>query len=97
MPPFGRLAAIILSCKSEKQLDIFSLKLSYVIPSFHNIKIFGPAPAPLHFLRGNYRRRFLIKSSKTVNLQQVILNWVNKIKTPSNIKLTIDIDPYSFM
>ena len=97
MPPFGRLAAIILSSKSEKQLDIFALKFSYISPSFHNIKIFGPAPAPLHFLRGKYRRRFLIKSSKTVNLQQVILEWVNKIKTPSSIKLTIDIDPYSFM
>ena len=51
----------------------------------------------IDFLRGKYRRRFLIKSSKTVNLQQVILEWVNKIKTPSSIKLTIDIDPYSFM
>ena len=97
MPPFGRLAAIILSCKSEKNLDIFASKLSREIPLFHNVKIFGPAPAPLHFLRGSYRRRFLIKSHKTVNLQQVLLDWVKKVKTPANIKLNIDIDPFSFM
>jgi primosomal protein N' (replication factor Y) len=51
----------------------------------------------LYFLRGKYRSRFLIKSNKSVNLQQVLLNWTKKIKKPSNIKLSIDIDPYSFM
>ena len=97
MPPFGRLAAIILSSKYERKLDGFASELLRVAPLFKNVKIFGPAPAPLYFLRGNYRRRFLIKSDKTVNIQDVLLNWTNKIKTPHNVKLTIDIDPFSFM
>ena len=97
MPPFGRLAAIILSSKYEKKLDGFASELLRVAPLFKNVKIFGPAPAPLYFLRGKYRRRFLIKSDKTVNIQDVLLNWTNKIKTPHNVKLTIDIDPFSFM
>ncbi|MDC3088513.1 primosomal protein N' [Alphaproteobacteria bacterium] len=97
MPPFGRLAAIILSSKYERKLDGFASELLRVAPLFKNVKIFGPAPAPLYFLRGKYRRRFLIKSDKTVNIQDVLLNWTNKIKTPHNIKLTIDIDPFSFM
>ena len=97
MPPFGRLAAIILSSKYERKLDGFASELLRVAPLFKNVKIFGPAPAPLYFLRGKYRRRFLIKSDKTVNIQDVLLNWTNKIKTPHNVKLTIDIDPHSFM
>ena len=97
MPPFGRLAAIILSSKYERKLDGFASELLRVAPLFKNVKIFGPAPAPLYFLRGKYRRRFLIKSDKTVNIQDVLLNWTNKIKTPHNVKLTIDIDPFSFM
>ena len=97
MPPYGRLAAIILSSKYERKLDGFASELLRVAPLFKNVKIFGPAPAPLYFLRGKYRRRFLIKSDKTVNIQDVLLNWINKIKTPHNIKLTIDIDPFSFM
>ena len=44
-----------------------------------------------------FRRRFLIKSDKNVNIQDVILNWTRKINTPNHIKLTIDIDPFSFM
>ena len=97
MPPFGRLAAIILSSKYERKLEGFASELLRVAPLFKNVKIFGPAPAPLYFLRGKYRRRFLIKSDKTVNIQDVLLNWTNKIKTPHNVKLTIDIDPFSFM
>ena len=42
-------------------------------------------------------KTILIKSDKNVNIQDVILNWTKKIKTPNNVKLTIDIDPFSFM
>ena len=97
MPPFGRLAAIILSSRNESALNNFASELSRLAPLFENVTIFGPAPAPLYFLRGKYRSRFLIKSNKSVNLQQVLLNWTKKINKPSNIKLSIDIDPYSFM
>ena len=97
MPPYGRLAAIILSSKFESNLDSFSSDISRLAPSFKNVKIFGPAPAPMYFLRGKYRRRFLIKSDKTVNIQKVLIDWTKKINKPSNINLTIDIDPFSFM
>ncbi|MDC0093418.1 primosomal protein N' [Alphaproteobacteria bacterium] len=97
MPPFGRLAAIILSSRFESKLDSFAIDLSRLAPTFKNVKIFGPAPAPMYFLRGKYRRRFLIKSDKTVNIQKVLIDWINKINKPSNINLNIDIDPFSFM
>ena len=97
MPPYGRLAAIILSSKFESNLDSFASDISRLAPSFKNVKIFGPAPAPMYFLRGKYRRRFLIKSDKTVNIQKVLMDWTKKINKPSSINLTIDIDPFSFM
>ena len=96
-PPYGRLASIILSSRLERKLETFSTELLKVAPFFKNVKIFGPAPAPIYFLRGRFRRRFLIKSDKNVNIQDVILNWTRKINTPNHIKLTIDIDPFSFM
>ena len=97
MPPYGRLASIILSSRLERKLETFSTELLKLAPFFKNVKIFGPAPAPIYFLRGRFRRRFLIKSDKNVNIQDVILNWTRKINTPNHIKLTIDIDPFSFM
>ncbi len=97
MPPYGRLASIILSSRLERKLENFSSELLKLAPLFKNVKIFGPAPAPIYFLRGRFRRRFLIKADKNVNIQDVILNWTRKINTPNHVKLTIDIDPFSFM
>jgi primosomal protein N' (replication factor Y) (superfamily II helicase) len=97
MPPYGRLASIILSSRFESNLDNFATELSRLAPTFKNVKIFGPAPAPMYFLRGKYRRRFLIKSDKSVNIQKVLIDWTKKINKPSNINLSIDIDPFSFM
>ena len=88
---------LFLSSKFESNLDSFATELSRLAPTFKNVKIFGPAPAPMYFLRGKYRRRFLIKSDKSVNIQKVLIDWTKKIKKPSNINLNIDIDPFSFM
>ena len=54
MPPYGRLASIILSSKLERKLEIFSSELLKLAPLFKNVKIFGPAQAPIYFLRGRY-------------------------------------------
>jgi primosomal protein N' (replication factor Y) len=58
--------------------------------------VFGPAPAPLMKLRGKYRYRFLLQSSKQTLLQPYLHAWINSVNIPRNIKLTIDIDPISF-
>ena len=49
------------------------------------------------YLEHKFSQETVHKSHKTVNLQQVLLDWVKKVKTPANIKLNIDIDPFSFM
>lgn len=96
MPPFGRLAALILSGPDEHKLDVFCRALAQSAPRFNDIRILGPAPAPLAFLRGKHRRRFLIKTDKSISLQKFLDDWLGPIKTPGGIQLKIDIDPQSF-
>ena len=96
MPPFGRLAALILSCPDELKLDMFCRLLSQKAPRFDDIRILGPAPAPLAFLRGKHRRRFLVKTDKSIALQKFLSEWLSTVKVPSTIQLKIDIDPQSF-
>jgi len=67
------------------------------VPPHNDIEVFGPAPAPIARLRGNYRVRFLVKGKKTAPLQTFIKAWVGSIKQPSKIRMTIDIDPYRFL
>ena len=96
MPPFGRLAALILSCPDELKLDMFCRTLAQKAPRFDDIRILGPAPAPLAFLRGKHRRRFLVKTDKSIALQKFLGEWLSAVKVPSAVQLKVDIDPQSF-
>jgi len=96
-PPFGRMAALILSSEHQKNLHDFAHHLASLQPHADNIQIFGPAPAAIAMLRGRYRYRFLIKSQKNINIQNFIQYWLQRVKIPNSIRLNIDIDPISFL
>ncbi len=96
MPPFGRLAALILSSPDEMKLDLFCRKLAQAAPRYDDIRILGPAPAPLAILRGKHRRRFLVKAGRDIALQKFLSEWLSTVKLLSSVQLKIDIDPQSF-
>ena len=96
MPPFGRLAAIIISAKSEEVADATAALLSKFRPNAEGITVLGPVPAPMAFLRGKHRRRLLLKTTKKFNIQGVIRDWLERARTPKNARVQIDVDPYSF-
>jgi len=96
MPPFSRLISIIISSKSENLLYDVCYNLLEKFPRYNHVKILGPAPAPLSFLRGRYRNRFLIKSPKNTFSQDIVKNWIENTKIPRQIRISIDVDPYTF-
>ncbi len=97
MPPFGRLAALILSSHDQERLDQTARALARVTPSGPGIAVLGPAPAPLALLRGRHRRRFLLKCRRDIAPQPLIRDWLAKVKLPGPVRLQIDVDPYSFL
>ncbi len=97
MPPFGRLAALILSSHVPDTLDQTARSLARAAPSGPGISVLGPAPAPMAMLRGRHRRRFLLKCRRDIAPQHLIREWLSKVKVPGTVRLQIDIDPYSFL
>lgn len=98
MPPFGRLAALIVSGEDEAEVDAAAAALGRSAPrEREELTILGPAPAPLAVLRGRYRRRLLLKGPKTVALQPVLQDWLSRIEVPASVRVQVDIDPYSFL
>ena len=97
MPPISRLAGIIVSGKNEHQVEEAARELGKVAPQAENINTLGPAPAPFYRLRGNFRRRLLVRADKNVHIQKAIDEWLALVKVPSTVRIQVDIDPQYFM
>ena len=98
VPPYGRMAGIILSSPSVQQVFDFGAELARRDGPLRAIgaQVYGPAPAPIARVRGRHRVRLLVKAEKGVPLQAALAAWVGQFKLPGNLRLTIDIDPQSF-
>ena len=97
LPPFGRLAALIVSALDPDSADFAARALSRAAPQLPGVHVLGPAPAPLAILRRRHRRRFLVKAERNVNLQAVLRDWLGRVRLGGSARLQVDIDPYSFL
>lgn len=96
-PPFGRLGAVILQARDQPLLNRFARELALFIPNSEGIDVYGPADAPLALVRGQWRKRFLVRADRNRDLQAFLNHWLGAIKRPNAIRMIIDIDPYSFL
>jgi primosomal protein N' (replication factor Y) len=97
LPPFGRLAAIILTGPDGAALEAFAQALLAAAPNAEDVKLYGPADAPMALVRGQRRKRILIQAERSVDLPKFLRTWRARVKPPSTIRVTIDVDPYSFL
>jgi primosomal protein N' (replication factor Y) len=97
MPPFGRLAAIIVSSEDQARAGETARMIGRAAPRVENMAVFGPAPAPLAMLRGRHRFRLLVHAARTVPLQEIIRDWMGALDWKSSVRVSVDVDPYSFL
>jgi primosomal protein N' (replication factor Y) (superfamily II helicase) len=97
-PPFGRLASLIVSAGDRATAEGFARKLAAAAPADEEVRVLGPAEAPLAVVRGRYRYRLLVKSARGYDLSGYLRDWLAAgPKTKGNLKLEVDIDPQSFV
>ena len=98
VPPFGRLAGIILSGPDAAQVFDLGNALARNDAPLRQIgaQVFGPAPAPIARIRGRHRVRLLVKAAKGAPIQQAIARWIAPLKLKGDLRLGVDIDPQSF-
>jgi primosomal protein N' (replication factor Y) len=99
MPPFGRLAGIILSSEDIGQVFDIAGELARKDGPLRAVgaQVFGPAPAPIARVRGRHRVRLLVKADKAAPLQPAIAEWLAQVRLPPSLRLAVDIDPQSFL
>lgn len=99
VPPYGRMAGIILSSTDAREVFDFATELARRDGPLRAVgaQVFGPAPAPIARIRGRHRVRLLVKAARGVALQGAVAQWVAQLKPPGQLRLSIDIDPQSFL
>ncbi len=96
-PPYGRLAALIVSGPDEGRAAAQARLLARTAPRPDGVLILGPAPAPLALLRGAYRFRLLVKAPRSVSLSALVRGWLADTRQDPAVRIQIDIDPQSFL
>ncbi len=97
MPPYGRLAALIVAAPSEQGANYAADALSRAAPHADGVEVWGPAPAPLAVVRGLHRRRFLVRADRGIDLSAFMSAWTGRVKLHAAVRVQIDVDPYSFL
>ena len=97
LPPFGRLAAIIASGTDPLALEDYVRALAAAAPNAPGVEVYGPADAPQGLIRGRRRKRFLVRADRNVDLQGFLAAWRARVRVPGSVRMTVDVDPYSFL
>jgi primosomal protein N' (replication factor Y) len=99
VPPYGRMAGIVLSSADVQQVFDLGAEMARRDGPLRRIgaEVWGPAPAPIARVRGRHRVRLLVKAGKGAPLQAALAEWVAQFRLPGSLRLTIDIDPQSFL
>jgi primosomal protein N' (replication factor Y) len=99
VPPYGRMAGIVLSSTDVQEVFDLGAEMARRDGPLRRIgaEVWGPAPAPIARVRGRHRVRLLVKAAKGAPLQAALAEWVRQFKVPASLRLSIDIDPQSFL
>jgi primosomal protein N' (replication factor Y) len=97
-PPFGRLASIVVSGPDRHDTESFARSLARAVPQRDDVRVLGPAEAPLALVRGRHRLRLLVKAPRTFDLSAYLREWLAAgPKAKGSVKVEIDVDPQSFL
>ncbi|MBL4596895.1 MAG: primosomal protein N' [Robiginitomaculum sp.] len=96
-PPFGRLAAVVVSGGTANEALHAARNFAACAPFANDIEIWGPSEPVFAVVRGRWRQRLLIRAPRQLDLSAYMHDWRARYKVRGNVRIKIDIDPYSFL
>ncbi len=98
LPPFGKLASIIVSAADKPTAQAHARAIAMAAPLEEGVRLLGPAEAPLAVLRGRHRFRLLAQSASSARLHEWLRIWLATAPLPrGGVKVAVDVDPISFL
>ncbi|MGL4324720.1 MAG: primosomal protein N' [Beijerinckiaceae bacterium] len=97
LPPFGRLAAMIISATAQNDAVDYARALVRAAPRMDGFVVLGPAEAPIALIRGRHRFRILIKGPRDGDMQGFLRTMIADAPKPvRSMRAQVDVDPQSF-
>ncbi len=98
LPPFGRLAAIIVSAATRAEAEGHARGLRRAAPAATEISVLGPAEAPLAIVAGRHRFRLLVHGERKSDIQTYLRHLLAAGPKPrGSVRVSVDVDPQSFL
>ena len=98
LPPFGRLAALIVSAADRTLAETHARALARCADVPAGIEVLGPAEAPIAILRGRHRFRLIVRAAREVEVQGYLRDWLKRApKATGSLRVQVDVDPLSFL
>lgn len=104
-PPYQRMARLIIrGCDqtatgdfAERMAGVFQAALGTLAKSPAEVRVLGPAEAPVFRLKGYYRFHFQVQSPNPGTLHQLLRNVLPTVRSPAGVEFTLDVDPLNML
>jgi primosomal protein N' (replication factor Y) len=100
-PPYQRLARVIVRSRELAAAAAFAENMAgafhAALPKTPEVRLLGPAEAPVFRLKGYYRYHFQLQSPSAGALHQALRAVLPTLRTPSNVEFTLDVDPFQML
>jgi primosomal protein N' (replication factor Y) (superfamily II helicase) len=98
LPPFARLAALVVSAGSQQAAMMQARLLADAAPADQPFAVLGPAEAPMAMVRGRHRVRLLVQGPRSTDIQAFVRAMLAAAPKPrGDVRVAVDIDPQSFL
>jgi primosomal protein N' (replication factor Y) len=107
-PPYQRLARVIVRGHDQAQAADFSERVAAAFADAKSrltapdgapaeVRLLGPAEAPVFRLKGYYRFHFQLQSPSPGALHRLLRDVLPALRAPAGVELTVDVDPFNML
>jgi primosomal protein N' (replication factor Y) (superfamily II helicase) len=100
-PPFARVALLTFKGRNEEKVEFtakhFRKLLDPLLAEFTDLKLAGPAPAPLAKAESFHRFQIMLRAGQMSRLSRRLNEISLANPLPKDIRLVVDIDPMNLM
>jgi len=100
-PPYTRVALLTLRGRNEDKVKFVAehvrRELEQRLSGWSDLKMSGPAPAPLERARTYYRYHLMLRTRRMLPLSRELDAWLKTTSLPEDVLLTVDVDPVTLL